>query len=78
MVQTTPDVNLNIIDFPDKGRELVTENEDGSYTILINAHLSREGQYLAYQHAMSHILEGDFDSDETADEIEAKRHGGII
>ena len=32
--------------------EMVVENEDGSYTILINAKLSQDGQLKAYQHAL--------------------------
>lgn len=70
----TPVINLNLIDFPTKGRELVTENEDGSYTILINSRLSNEDQMKAYHHAMGHILRNDFESEETADEIEAMAH----
>ena len=49
----TPDVNVSVIDFkgiPDK--ELEMQNEDGSYTILINALLSCEEQLKVYEHAM--------------------------
>ena len=34
---------------------MVVPNEDGSYTILINAGLNYESQLKAYEHAMSHI-----------------------
>ncbi len=40
---------------------MVVENEDGSYTILINAKLSQDGQLKAYQHALSHINNEDFE-----------------
>lgn len=40
---------------------MVVQNEDGSYTILINAKLSQDGQLKAYQHALSHIYNEDFE-----------------
>ena len=54
--------------------ESVTENPDGSYTIFINARMSLERQREAYRHALGHICHKDFESDETADQIEAERH----
>ena len=57
---TTPAVNCRIVDFPCKGREMVIPNEDGSYTVLINAKLSDAGRIEAYQHAVKHILADDF------------------
>nr|WP_300849857.1 hypothetical protein [uncultured Schaedlerella sp.] len=57
----TPDVNVVVMDFKGvKGNEVVTVNEDNSYTILINARLSYEGQLKAYQHALRHIENNDF------------------
>lgn len=62
----TPDVNVCVIDFKDiKGNELVTPNEDGSYTILINARLSYEMQLESYEHAMKHIKNEDFQKTDT-------------
>lgn len=40
---------------------MVVKNEDDSYTILINAKLSHDAQIAAYQHAIRHINNGDFD-----------------
>lgn len=40
---------------------MVVQNEDGTYTILINAKLSQDGQIKAYQHAISHITNKDFE-----------------
>lgn len=58
----TQDVNVVILDFKqNKGNEMVVANEDGSYTILINARLSRKGQLKAYEHAMRHINNNDFE-----------------
>ncbi len=52
---------------------MVVSNEDGSYTILINAKLSRDGQLKAYQHALSHITDGDFEKTDIQD-IELRAH----
>lgn len=49
--------------------EQVIFNEDGSYSIFINARLNWERQMLAYQHAITHIMNGDFEKTD-ADEIE--------
>ena len=70
----TRDVNVYLINFPVPGRELVTENEDGSYTILINARLSDKGRLQAYEHALRHIEAGDFEGG-SVQEIEARAHG---
>lgn len=49
--------------------EEVHPNEDGSFSIFINARLNWERQMAAYQHAIRHIMEDDFSKD-CADEIE--------
>lgn len=43
--------------------EVVTENEDGSYTIFINSRMNYEKQMKAYLHAMKHINGDDFQKD---------------
>lgn len=53
--------------------EAVTANEDGSYTIFINARLNREQQIRSYYHAMKHIVGEDFDK-ENVQEIETLAH----
>ena len=58
---TTPDVNTFLVNFPSPGNEMVVQNEDGTYTVLINAKLSQDGQFKAYQHALNHINNGDFE-----------------
>lgn len=70
---TTPDVNVFLIDFPNSGREMVVPNEDGSYTILINARLSDAGRMAAYEHAVKHIVGNDFEKEEVQ-RIESKAH----
>lgn len=58
----TPDANVIVMDFPNtKEKEMITENSDGSYTIFINARLSYNTQLKAYQHAIQHIENQDFE-----------------
>lgn len=52
-----------------KVEEQVIFNEDGSYSIFINARLNWERQMEAYKHALEHIICDDF-SKECADDIE--------
>lgn len=66
-------VNCQIINFPNCGNEMVVENEDGSYTILINAKLSHSGRIKAYKHAMNHINNNDFQK-ESVQKIESHSH----
>lgn len=70
---TTPDVNTYLVNFPSPGNEMVVQNEDGTYTILINAKLSQDGQLKAYQHALNHINNGDFERSEVQS-IELSAH----
>lgn len=55
--------------------EMITPCADG-YTVYINAKLDREHQVAAYEHALSHIENGDFDIDNVDDvqQIEARAH----
>ena len=62
---TKEDINVFLIDFKSaKVKELVTENEDGTCTILINARFSDETRRNAYLHAMQHILGNDFEKED--------------
>lgn len=49
--------------------EEVLLNEDGSFSIFINSRLNWERQMAAYQHAIRHIMQNDFNK-EYADDIE--------
>lgn len=53
--------------------EHVVKNKDGTYTILLNARLTYEANMQSYKHAVSHILNGDFEK-ENVDKIEYNRH----
>lgn len=62
-------LGVHFMDMHCKVREQVVKNEDDSYTILINARLNCEQQMEAYQHALRHIMNNDFDKD-NVNEIE--------
>lgn len=71
------DICIIVMDFKDtKTKELVTENSDGSYSIFINARLSYEAQLKAYEHALSHIKNNDFENTDVQ-QIEAIAHEQI-
>lgn len=53
--------------------EAVTQNEDGTYSIFIDAQLSPEGQRRAYEHALEHIHGLDFEK-QNVQEIEIQAH----
>lgn len=56
------EINVIVCDFhTTKGKELVTLNEDGSYTVLINSRLDQETAQKAYLHAVNHINNEDFE-----------------
>lgn len=60
-------------EMPGYCHEMVSQNEDGSHTIIVNSILSREQQIEAYLHALKHIRRGHFDCG-TADEVEREAH----
>lgn len=62
-------IQTHIIDLDPKIEEQIVLNNDGSYSIFINARLNRERQLAAYRHALSHILKRDFRKSD-ADDIE--------
>jgi hypothetical protein len=71
----TPAINIKVIDFGiTTGNEMVTLNEDGSYTILINARQASNVQRAALFHALLHIRNEDFDKYDVQ-QIEAAAHG---
>ena len=69
-------INVFIIDFPKRSTasEAVTENEDGGFTIFINARISAPAQREAYKHALKHINNGDFSRCERVTDIEYISH----
>lgn len=55
-------------------RALTHENEDGSYTILINRNISSERQKEAVLHELTHIKGNDFNRDIQANLLEHMIH----
>ena len=53
--------------------EVVTENEDGAYTIFINNQLCEAKRMKAINHALSHISNNDFEKEDVQD-IESATH----
>ena len=54
-------IQVFVIDMPYFVDGITVKNCDDSYTILINAKLSAQGQCGAYDHEMEHINNHDFD-----------------
>lgn len=73
----TPDVNVVLLNLPTKEKEAITENEDESYTIVINSRLSYGAQLLAYQHAMCHVSNNDFEKSDVQ-RIKSIAHSTVI
>lgn len=61
-------------DMPCHVRALTNANDDGSYTIIINARLSHEMQKSAVLHELMHIKGNDFDAEIQADLLEKMMH----
>lgn len=70
------DVYVYLIDMPCKAREVVTPCLDGGYTVYINSRLSYQDRVKAYCHALRHIENNDFESEEDIQTIEARTHRG--
>lgn len=67
------EINVQLLNMDTKIPEHLVKNNDDSYTIFINARLSRERQLKSYYHALRHINEDDFYK-ENVQEIETDAH----
>lgn len=67
--------NINTIyaNLPTTIPAYIVENSDMSYTIVLNARLSRERNIISYYHEIRHILQKDFEK-ENVQEIEKEAH----
>lgn len=68
------EIFVHIIAMDPLVKEQVVANPDGTFTIFINDYLSLEGRIKAYNHALSHIKNGDFDKNTDVDTIEYEAH----
>lgn len=65
------DYFVRVIPFPvDCVGGMVTPNDDGTYSIYINANVDSNRQREAYRHEVKHIVNGDFYNGKTIEEIE--------
>ena len=70
----TFDYHVELIQFPvSNTKEAVTLNEDGSYTIFIEASLDSFAQRRAFEHAIKHITGRDFHRLDVTD-VEIRAH----
>lgn len=67
------DINVQLLDMDTMIPEHLIKNDDDSYTIFLNARLSRDSQLKSYYHALRHINEDDF-CKENIQEIESEAH----
>ena len=70
------DLNVQLVDLKTNAvDELVRQNEDGSYTILLNRRQATNRLRIAYKHALWHIRNDDFSNrDGDIQDIEATAH----
>lgn len=69
-------IGVYLVDLPHGIRGFTSKNEDGSYSIMINARLSSEMQIQTYDHEIKHIDNGDYDGVKKVDCLEYIRHIG--
>ena len=68
-------INVQILDFGNSIPAAVTINDDGGFSIFLNARLSYERRLEAYLHEMRHIQNQDFYGDMSVEEMEtANKH----
>lgn len=72
------DIFVYIIAMDPLVKEQVVANQDGTFTIFINDYLSPERRMKAYNHAVSHIRNGDFDKKTDVDVIECEAHSAVV
>lgn len=68
------DIIVKIYDLPPKVKAFTRASPDGSYTVILNAKMCRDGQIAAFNEELRHISGGDFNRPEKAGTIEKMRH----
>lgn len=63
-------INVQILDFGNSIPATVTINDDGSFSIFLNARLSYERRLEAYLHEIRHIQNQDFCNEISVNEME--------
>lgn len=67
-------INTIVLDLPVHVRSFTRYNPDDTYTVVLNARLSREEQQKGYNHELQHIRQHDFEASASADLIETRTH----
>lgn len=67
------DYFVRTVDLPTEVGGLVAVNEDGTYSVYINARLSSSRQKKALRHEVDHIENDDFYNGKPIEEVEKKR-----
>ena len=68
---------VHYLNLPYTVKGLARQNEDDSYTVLINARYSNEVQKETFLHEVGHIEDEDFSSELEAIEIEKKKKAAL-
>ena len=67
------DYFVYVVDFPDcRAGGLVTPNDDGTFSVYLNARLSREKNSASAAHERRHIARDDFYRDASVEEVEGE------
>lgn len=64
------DVNICVCQLPCEVKGFCKANDDGSYTVVLNAILDRAAQRQVFLHELRHVLGGDFESERSVSEKE--------
>lgn len=67
-------INTILVNMPGTISAYTISNVDMSYTIVLNARLTRERLLEAYLHEVNHIENGDYDKRGSVDSIEHDAH----
>ena len=66
-------VNTILIDMPTRVKGQTVKNEDGTYSVFLNARMASNQIKKTYQHEINHIENGDFE-EEQVQRIEMYAH----
>ncbi len=69
------EIKITVEHLPETINAFTVQRKDGSYWIAISNRLNAAEQAAALEHEKLHILNGDFEKDQSADDIEKAAHG---
>lgn len=75
---TTDDYFVRLIDLPPRVRGITVPNDDGTFSIYINAMLSSPMQRKAYDHEVRHIVLDHLYQDRPIEDIESEADGVVL